>query len=281
MAATYGVHPNQVVPWKKPALEVLPDVFSARRGRVAQDDEAWRARLYQQIGPLNVERDWRKKKAGVPACAQAAMGRTAPRAEPCAAAMSVTRSEPITVVLPGGCGACRTSAPEAMAGCARHARPLVWGAAPDRLAAATGLCGQGQAGATRVAAEGMNGRISPTTPEPTGCRGPAVSLCTDRDDDGSVRPRLVDGDHLRETGPGLCVPRGQHGLVEPLCAVVGGVGDLGPPLWRISPGACADPDAAGNLHLRSRGPVHEPGVYRAVVGAWDSHQQGWTWASRR
>ena len=61
------MHPNQVVPWKKQAREVLPDVFSARRGRVAQDDEAWRARLYQPIGPLKVELDWLKKKAGVPA----------------------------------------------------------------------------------------------------------------------------------------------------------------------------------------------------------------------
>src|SRR5918999_2306970 len=61
IASTYGVHPNQVLPWKKQALEVLPDVFSARRGRVAQDDEAWRARLYQPIGPLKVELDWLKK----------------------------------------------------------------------------------------------------------------------------------------------------------------------------------------------------------------------------
>jgi putative transposase len=53
--------------WKKQAVEVLPEVFSARRGRVAQDDEALRARLYQQIGQLKVELDWLKKKAGFPA----------------------------------------------------------------------------------------------------------------------------------------------------------------------------------------------------------------------
>jgi transposase-like protein len=52
IAATDGVHPNQVLPWKKQALEVLPDVFSSRRMRAAQDDEALQARLYQQIGPL-------------------------------------------------------------------------------------------------------------------------------------------------------------------------------------------------------------------------------------
>ncbi len=66
IAATYGVHPNQVLPWQKQALEVLPDVFSSRRMRAAQEDEAVQARRYQQIGQLNVELDWRKKKAGCP-----------------------------------------------------------------------------------------------------------------------------------------------------------------------------------------------------------------------
>jgi transposase-like protein len=67
IAATYGVHPNQVLQWKRQALEVLPDVFSSRRARAAQDDEAWQARLYQQIGQLKVELDWLKKKVGWPA----------------------------------------------------------------------------------------------------------------------------------------------------------------------------------------------------------------------
>ena len=40
IAATYGVHPHQVLPGKKQALEVLPDVFSRRRMRAAQDDDA-------------------------------------------------------------------------------------------------------------------------------------------------------------------------------------------------------------------------------------------------
>jgi putative transposase len=52
--------------WKKPALEVLPDVFSNRRVRRTQDEEALQARLYQQIGQLKVELDWLKTKAGLP-----------------------------------------------------------------------------------------------------------------------------------------------------------------------------------------------------------------------
>lgn len=65
LCSHYGVHPNQVSQWKKQAVESLPDVFSARRVRVTEEDEALKARLYQQIGQLQVELDWLKKKAGV------------------------------------------------------------------------------------------------------------------------------------------------------------------------------------------------------------------------
>jgi transposase len=63
-ATTYGVYPNQVLPWKKPALEALPDGFSSRRARAAQDDETLPARLYQHLGHLNIELDWLKKTVG-------------------------------------------------------------------------------------------------------------------------------------------------------------------------------------------------------------------------
>ena len=65
IAGHYGVHPNQVRPWKKQALAELPHIFAARRTRMAQDEETLRAQLYQQIGQLKVELDWLKKKAGL------------------------------------------------------------------------------------------------------------------------------------------------------------------------------------------------------------------------
>lgn len=65
IAALYSVHPNQVLLWKKQALAALPDTFSNRRVRAAQDEETLRAQLYQQIGQLKVELDWLKKKAGL------------------------------------------------------------------------------------------------------------------------------------------------------------------------------------------------------------------------
>ena len=67
IAANFGVHPHQVVQWKKQALDALPDAFSSRRVREAQGEEAIQAQLYQQIGQLKVELDWLKKKVGLSA----------------------------------------------------------------------------------------------------------------------------------------------------------------------------------------------------------------------
>jgi transposase-like protein len=39
LAASFGVHPNPVLQWKKQALEAIPDAFSARRVRESPDEE--------------------------------------------------------------------------------------------------------------------------------------------------------------------------------------------------------------------------------------------------
>ena len=64
IAAEYEVHPSQVNQWKKQALSELPGIFSGRHQKTAQNEEALRDRLYQQIGQLKVELDWLKKKTG-------------------------------------------------------------------------------------------------------------------------------------------------------------------------------------------------------------------------
>jgi transposase len=51
--------------WKHRLHKEMAEIFSARRAKQEQDQEALQAQVYQQIGQLKVELDWLKKKAGL------------------------------------------------------------------------------------------------------------------------------------------------------------------------------------------------------------------------
>ena len=65
IASHYGVHPNQVTNWKRQAIDGVPAVFADRRSQPDTSESALKAELYQQIGQLQVEVDWLKKKSGL------------------------------------------------------------------------------------------------------------------------------------------------------------------------------------------------------------------------
>jgi len=64
IAAQHGIHPSQVAKWKSQVLEELPGIFSTRRDQRQKEEESLRAQLYEQIGQLQVELNWLKKKTG-------------------------------------------------------------------------------------------------------------------------------------------------------------------------------------------------------------------------
>lgn len=64
LATEFSVHVSQINLWKKQLLEALPEVFSLRRNQAESDFESERDLLYRQIGKLQVEVDWLKKKTG-------------------------------------------------------------------------------------------------------------------------------------------------------------------------------------------------------------------------
>jgi transposase-like protein len=64
IAVGYEVHPNLVAQWKKQLQEGAAEVFRTRSGQEAAEEEALRARLYQEIGQLTVELDWLRQKGG-------------------------------------------------------------------------------------------------------------------------------------------------------------------------------------------------------------------------
>lgn len=62
IASESGVHPTQLLQWKKQLLDNLPAVFVDKRAKEQKTQEEHEAQLYQQIGQLKVELDWLKKK---------------------------------------------------------------------------------------------------------------------------------------------------------------------------------------------------------------------------
>jgi transposase-like protein len=65
IASHFEIHPTLVTHWKKQLLDRAAEVFSSGKTDAAQADEALKAELYQQIGKLQVEVDWLKKKSGL------------------------------------------------------------------------------------------------------------------------------------------------------------------------------------------------------------------------
>ena len=64
LATKFGVHAGQITQWKKEALDQLHQLFSAAKRKQEKAEEEQVARLYEQIGKLQVELDWLKKKCG-------------------------------------------------------------------------------------------------------------------------------------------------------------------------------------------------------------------------
>ena len=65
LASLYGVHPTQITKWKRKALDFIQEIFSDKFQSQAKDDDELIQELYKQIGKLQVERDWLKKKIGL------------------------------------------------------------------------------------------------------------------------------------------------------------------------------------------------------------------------
>jgi transposase-like protein len=63
LAGQFQVHPSQIAEWKRQLLSGAEDLFGRDRKRECQDQEALAGDLYQQIGRLQMELEWLKKKS--------------------------------------------------------------------------------------------------------------------------------------------------------------------------------------------------------------------------
>ena len=65
LSSEFGVHVNQIRQWRQKLLDDLPSLFSDRRKKKDKEGEELLSELYRQIGQLNVELEWLKKKSQV------------------------------------------------------------------------------------------------------------------------------------------------------------------------------------------------------------------------
>jgi putative transposase len=65
LTAKFGVHSTQIGLWKKQLLQEGMEVFKEEIKGKNENQQPLLDRLYQQIGQLQVELDWLKKKSGM------------------------------------------------------------------------------------------------------------------------------------------------------------------------------------------------------------------------
>lgn len=65
LSSEYGVHPNQISQWKKQLCTGAKDIFNRKSSNSETTDNADTPALYEQIGRLQMELAWLKKKISV------------------------------------------------------------------------------------------------------------------------------------------------------------------------------------------------------------------------
>ena len=62
ITSEYGVHATQTKAWKQVALKAIEEAFSSAREKETQSHEQLVDELYQEIGKLQAQLSWLKKK---------------------------------------------------------------------------------------------------------------------------------------------------------------------------------------------------------------------------
>jgi transposase-like protein len=64
LSINHEVHSEMISAWKKTFSERAEELYETQGGRLGQADDELNARLYQQIGELQTELSWLKKRWG-------------------------------------------------------------------------------------------------------------------------------------------------------------------------------------------------------------------------
>ena len=65
LASEYGVHPTQITSWKSQLKDHAAEVFGNPHDKSGKEQKELIEQLYKNIGRMQVENDWLKKKLDV------------------------------------------------------------------------------------------------------------------------------------------------------------------------------------------------------------------------
>lgn len=65
IASEFKIHPTQINKYRSQLLGGMESVFSNDQSKVLQEKEELIDKLYRQVGKLNTEYEWLKKKLGI------------------------------------------------------------------------------------------------------------------------------------------------------------------------------------------------------------------------
>ena len=205
-------------------------------------------------------------------------------------AMRIGRFGTIELLLSGSRRNGGESPDHAVAGRNIYPQALLWGSPHGCPIGESRFLGQSQTGSSIAAFNGAGDHLSEAKTEPGRSRPQNISLSPERIKYQSTEPGMEHRHHIYPITAGFRLPGCSNRLVQPLCIVLGNIGDDGNGLLYCRPGLGAATRQAGHFQHRSGVSVHEPGFYEKAAGRRNPHQYGrpWTrttccvcWASRR
>jgi hypothetical protein len=169
----------------------------------------------------------------------------------------------------------RESEVDAPSGRAIHPDAVLWGTEDVLVAYSEGAPSQSEAGAAAFASNGIGSDLREAKIVDAGARPSDLSLSFARIADRAAQSGMGDRHYLYPAAAWVCVSDGNHGLVQPLCFIMGAIGNAGCKLLCNSPGMGSKIRPARNFQFRSGFTIHERAVYGFAAGTRCRNQHGW------
>jgi len=141
----------------------------------------------------------------------------------------------------------------------------------------TRLQSQSQAGKTASQNHGIGSYLCKTAAVKTGTRTSNLSLSFTQPANRTPQSSMGNRYNLYPVAPGICVSDSDHGLVQPLCAFLGIVGQPGRKLLCHGTAMGIKNRKAGNLQHGPGIAVHQRHIHESSPGSSDPDQHGWPW----